>query len=130
MPFVSAGLGDHIDDGTAGTAELSRKAVLIHLKFLDRLYRKLVWRARTGAAERLAEESVVVVGAVDLQAVESSLLSSNRQVACARWFAHHSRRQGREVEKVATVDRQVFNCALVDDRGNRSTRRLNDLTLR
>ena len=82
MTFVRAGLRDDIDDRAAGAAELSRKAVLIHLKFLDRLFGKLVRRARARAAERLAEESVVVVRAVDLQAVERAFLSADRQVAC------------------------------------------------
>jgi len=35
-------------------------------------------------------KSVVVVGAVNLQAIQCALLAAHSQIAGARWIAHHS----------------------------------------
>src|SRR5581483_3731793 len=51
---------------------------------VQRLVAKLIWRTRACAAKRLSKESVVVVGAVNLQAVERAFLSADAQIAGAR----------------------------------------------
>ena len=62
--------------------------------------------ARAGAADRLAEERVVVVGAVDDEAVQRAALAGEADVAGAH-VGRDARRQQRKVDEVAAVDRQV-----------------------
>ncbi|MBI1738120.1 MAG: hypothetical protein HYR58_02600 [Acidobacteria bacterium] len=84
MEVVTAGLGDYVDHGAAGAAELSGVGIGVHLKFLHGIEAELVRRAAgTGAAQGLAEESVVVVGAVHDQRVESAALAGKADVALA-----------------------------------------------
>ena len=56
----------------------------------------------------LAEERVVVVGAVDDQAVERAALAGEADVAGAH-VARDAGREQREVDEVAAVDRQVLH---------------------
>ena len=74
---------------------------------------------------RLAEERVVVVGAVDDQAVERAALAGEADVAGAD-VARHARRQQREVDEVAAVDRQVLHRGLGDRRADLRAGRLDD----
>src|SRR5262245_1604579 len=75
MKFVGAGLGDHVDRAAGGPPELGREAVGVDLKLLHRVLAELIGgSARSCAAQRLAEEQIIVVHAVNLDAVERTFL--------------------------------------------------------
>src|SRR5262249_26667237 len=75
MKFVGTGLGDHIDRAAGGPPELCREAVGVNLELLPRVLAELIRRAaRSRAAQSLAEEEVVVIHAVNLDAVERTFL--------------------------------------------------------
>jgi hypothetical protein len=126
VEIVRARLRDDVDDRAARAPELRRKAVLVDLKLFHRLFRELVGRAHARASERLTEEGVVVVRAVNLQAVQSSLLAADGEVALPRRVAHDAGRERGEVQIVATADGQIFDVALVDRRRDGGARRLDD----
>src|SRR6185437_11528953 len=123
VKFVRAGFGDDVDYRPTRTSELRRKSILIHLKFLHGLFRELIRWPHAAATKRLAEEGVVIVNAIDLQAVESAALSAYREIAAPR-IAHDPRREGCKVLKVTAVNGQVFNRRLIDSGGHGGTCRL------
>src|SRR5215813_1649414 len=129
MPLVCPRLRHHVNDRAARTTEFGREAVLIDLKFLYRFLRKLIRRSGAGAAERLAKERVVIIRAIHLQTVESSLLPSHCKVAGPRWFSDDPRSKRRKVQEVAAIHRQILNGSFIDSRSDRRARRLDDLTL-
>src|SRR5260370_40926929 len=83
------------------------------LKFLPRVFAELVRSAaRSSAADRLAEEGVVVVRAVDNEGIESAALSGKADIAAAyvegdAWSKKH------EINEVAAVGGGVFNRHIV-----------------
>ena len=114
MKFVRPGARDNVDDRATGTTELRREAVLVDLKLLHRFFGKLVWRANTAAPESLTEEGVVVIHAVNLKIIKSSLLAADGDVAAARAVYHHARRERGEVLIITPVDRQILDGFLID----------------
>ena len=103
------GLGDDVDHGAAGAAVLGRERVRVDLELLHRVLAELVRRAaRAGASGRLAEERVVVVGAVDDEAVERAALTGEADVARAD-VARDTRREQREINEIAAVDGKVLD---------------------
>ena len=126
MKFVAARFRDDVDDRAAGSPVLGGERVGVHLELLHGILAELVGRApRTGAADGLTEERVVVVGAVDDQAVQRAALAGEADVAGAH-VAGHAGREQREVDEVATIDRQVLYGDLVDGRTGARTARLDD----
>ena len=70
MERVGSGLGDGVDDRPTGTSVFGGVAVRVHLEFRNGIFGELIRRAsRTGTAQSLSEEGVVVVGPVDGQRV-------------------------------------------------------------
>src|SRR5581483_3553539 len=95
-----------------GPPEFGREAVGVDLKLLHGVLAELVrGAARPGAAERLAEKEVVVIHAVNLDAVERALLAAEGEVAAAR-VAHDAGRQRDEVQEVAPVNGQLAHLPL------------------
>src|SRR5205085_1251043 len=97
---VRAGLRDDVYDRAARAPELGGEAILVDLKLLHGLFTELVGRAHAAAPERLTEEGVVVVNAVNLEAVECAALPADGEVAAAR-VAYDAGRERREVLKVS-----------------------------
>src|SRR5262245_54696979 len=65
VEFVGAGLGHHVDHGSTGPAILGGIAVGVDLKFFHRILAELKGStAGSRSSGRLAEEGVVVVGAI------------------------------------------------------------------
>src|SRR5262249_25466771 len=92
---------------------------------------ELIWRAaRSGATQRLAEEVVVIVYAVNLDAVERAALSAERQVAEPRRVAHDARSERDKIEEIATIDRQRSNLLFTDRSGDVGARGLEHGRLR
>src|SRR5260370_28494494 len=83
------------------------------LKLLRGVFGELVRRGdRSSAADRLAEEGVVVVRAVDNEGIESAALSGKADIAAAyvegdAWSKKH------EINEVAAVGGEVFNRHIV-----------------
>ena len=126
IEVVRARLRDHVDHGAAGAAVLGGVAVGVDLELLHGVLAELVRRAAgAGAAEGLAEEGVVVVGAVDDDAVQRAALAGEADVAAAR-ILDHARRGQDEVDEVAAVDGEVLDRLVVDDRGDFRLRRLDE----
>ena len=109
VEIVATGLGDHVDHRTACVAEFRGICVGIDLEFLHRVFAKLVRSAaRSGAADGLAEEGVVVVRAIDDEGIESSALAGKADIASANvegdaWSEEH------EIDEVAAVGGEVFD---------------------
>src|SRR5204862_7817662 len=116
VEFVGSALSDNVDYAAARAPDFGRVAIGRDLKFEDRILAEAVRvAAGSGAASRLAEEHVVGIRAVDLQAVRSAALPAETDIASAGWIAHHAGREQREVEEVAAVDRQVGDRPFIGD---------------
>ena len=114
MQIIRAGFGHHVDDGAAGPAKLRRVSIRVHLKFLYRILAELEWRtAGSGTSGGLAEECVVIVCAIDDQAVHRSALAGKTDVAGAD-IASHAGREKNEVDEVTAVHRKVRDCPVVN----------------
>src|SRR4051794_15411467 len=119
VELVRARLGNDVDDAPARAAVLGRVGVGVDLELLHGVLRKLVRRAaRAGAAERLAEEGVVIVRAVNDERIQCAALAGEADVAEA-YVAHDAGRGQREVDEAPAVGRQVLNRSLANHRGHR-----------
>src|SRR6266581_2996776 len=81
--------------------------------------------ARSSAAGGLAEEGVVVVGAIDDEGIESAALPSKADVAAANvkgdaWSEEH------EIDEVAAVCGEVFNGYIIHHGAHLTTGGLDD----
>ena len=123
---VRARFGHHVDYRTAGPAVLGRVRIRVHLELFHGGRAELVGgAARPGAADRLSEERVVVVGAVDDEAVEGAALAGKADVAGTHVGSDAGCEQ-REVDEVAAIDREIADGRFVDRRAHLRPRRLDD----
>src|SRR5207302_4134622 len=100
---IAAGFGYDVGYGASSAAEFGGIAVSIDLELLHGVLAELVRCApRTGAAERLAKEGVVVVGAVNGQRVERPALPAEAEVA-ATDVLNHCRGEQHEIHEIAAV---------------------------
>src|SRR6185295_3403594 len=81
VEFVRAALGDDVDETAARAPELDRGAVGDDGELFDRLLRDGERRPVLGAADRAAEEGVVVIDAVDRDVGVDAALAREREVA-------------------------------------------------
>jgi hypothetical protein len=109
MEIVGAGFGHHVDHCPAGVSELRGISVGIYLKLLHGVFAELVRSAaRSGAADGLAKEGVVVVRAIDDEGIESAALSGKADVATSN-VEGHAWSEEHEIDEVAAVSGEVFN---------------------
>src|SRR5439155_9460741 len=93
VQLVGPGFRDHVDNGAARPAELCGVSIRIDLKLLDGILAELKGRSPgTGAPGRLTEEGVVIISAVDNEAIHCSALTGEADVAGAH-IASHARRE-------------------------------------
>src|SRR5262252_6449965 len=107
MKGVGAGFGDHVDHSAAGAAQLGRVSVGVDLEFLYSVLAELIRSAaRAGASESLAEECVVVVGAINGQGVQGTALTGKAQVP-ATYIARHRGCEQHKINEVSPVHGQI-----------------------
>ncbi len=127
--LVGAGLGDHVHEARAGTAELGAGAARGHDDFLHRI--QIERERRPLAAALLAEERIVEVGAVHRHVVLDAALTRHRQLVAVR--ALHDRHVGREqgeVQEIAAVVGETRHRLHRQRRGCLHARRIHRCLLR
>ncbi len=113
VEVVRARLGHDVHDGASRASVLRGVGVPVHLELLDRVLAELVGGAAgAGAPEALAEEGVVIVRAVDHDAVERPALAREADVA-GTGVARDPRGGEHEVDEVPAVDGKVADRPLV-----------------
>ena len=121
VQVIGAGLGDDVDDGAAGAALLGAVSGGGDAELLHDVGGDFVGGAIASA--RLGEESVVVVAAVDEEAVLESANAAEGEIAvgggieAARILRDAGREQG-EVGEAAAVQGEIVQGALVEQRGD------------
>ncbi len=123
---IAARLGDHVHDAASGSTELRRGAGRDHLEFLHRFERDVDRRAL--AACLLAEESVVVVAAVEADVVEDPPLACKGNLVSIRALDDADARcEGQHVLELAPENGNRFDGGLIEGRGRRCARALDDV---
>ena len=103
VQLVGARLRDDVDDAAGGAAELRVGTARHDLEFLHRLQRDVDRRAL--AAELLAEESVVVVAAIEADVVVHASLTAERDLVAVRALDDaHAGREGEQILELAAED--------------------------
>ena len=126
--FIGAGLRHDVDQGAARPPVLRQVAVAVDLELLHGILAELVRRPHAGAARRLAEKRVVVVGAVHDEAVRRPALAGKAQITAAH-VAHDAGCGQREVEEAPAVRREVGDEFLAHHRGLLRSGRLDERRL-
>ncbi len=117
MNGIGAGLRDHVDDAAGAAAELRVRAASRDLEFLYRFQRDVNRGAL--AAHLLAEESVVVVAAIQADVIENAALAVDIDFVAVRPLRDtHSGRQCQQIFKLAAEHRRRRHGNLVQ-RGRR-----------
>src|SRR5262249_45743352 len=110
--------GHDVGDRAACPAELRRVAAAIDLKFLHRIDAELIRRtAGAGAAQGLTVKVVVVVAAVDLQAIEGPAKPAETQVAGPE-LGGGARGEQEKFEETPPVGSESGDLAVVDGSGD------------
>ena len=126
MKGILARLGDDIDDGPTRPAELRGIAVGVDLEFFHSILAELIGRAAgPGPPERLSEERIVVVRAVNDQTVQCPALTGEADVAGAH-VSCHSRCEKNEVDEVPSVHREPGDRPLIHGRADLGPRGFHD----
>src|SRR5439155_19271462 len=114
--LVRARLGDDVDDAAARAAEFGAGAGRHDLKLLDGLERDVDRRALP--AHLLAEETVVVVAAVEADVVEDAALPGERDLVAVRTLDDaDARRQREQILELAPQNRRGLDRRLVQRAG-------------
>ena len=93
MKIVGAALGDYVEHAASGASDFSRIPVGRHLIFLNGVLTESVRAAASsGAAHRLAEERIVGIRSIHLEAIRSAALAAEGKIARPRGVVHHARR--------------------------------------
>ena len=110
---VGAGLGDHVDEPAGAASEFGGRAVGHHLHFLDGV--QAHGKGGALAAALLAEEGIVVVGAIDGDVVVDALLPVDGDlVAIGSLHDGDAGGEGNQAEEVASVIGQIFDRSRVE----------------
>ena len=126
---VRAGLRDDVDDAARRPPEFRVGAGRDHLELLHRFERDVDGRALP--AHLLAEESIVVVAAVEADVVEHAALSREVDLVAVRSLDDaDAGRQREQVLELAAEDWRRLNRPLIERRRGRGPRGLDGLPLR
>src|SRR5260370_1085215 len=104
MKFVGSRFRNNVDHSSASPSKFGGIAVGVDLELLHCILRELVRSAAgTGAAQRLPEERVVIIGAVNGKRIQRPALAGKAEVAAAH-VAIHSRSEQHKIHEVAPVE--------------------------
>ncbi len=116
---VAATLGNQVDDATAEAPELRAHGVGLHAELLHRVNRRRVVQV---------EDRHVVLGVDVRHAVDRDLARGVAAAADERrgsWRGRDTRRERRERERIAAVQRQIDESLVLDRLAHRGTGRFN-----